>query len=70
MMEGRVDDALEIFTVLAELFPENDVAFDSLGEALVRLDEPEQATSAFRRALEINPENRNSARRLSEIQGG
>jgi ankyrin repeat protein/glyoxylase-like metal-dependent hydrolase (beta-lactamase superfamily II) len=70
MMEGRVDEALEIFRVLAELFPENDVAFDSLGEALVRLDEPEQAASAFRRALEINPENRNSARRLSEFQGG
>lgn len=67
MMEDRVDDALKIFALLAELFPANDVAFDSLGEAHLRRGEDDLAATDFRRALELNPDNRNAAARLAEL---
>ena len=69
MMNGQVGKALELFTELSDLFPDSDVAFDSLGEALVRLEEKERAAEAFRRALELNPDNRNSAHRLEALNG-
>jgi glyoxylase-like metal-dependent hydrolase (beta-lactamase superfamily II) len=68
MMEDRVDDALQIFLTLAELFPESDLAFDSLGEARIRRGEDDLAAAGFRRALELNPENRNAAKRLAELK--
>lgn len=69
MLAGELEDALAIFLVLADLFPESDVAFDSLGEVYVRLENTEAAVASFRRALELNPENGNSARRLNELGG-
>ena len=69
MLAGELEDALAIFLVLAELFPESDVAFDSLGEVYVRLENSEAAVSSFRQALELNPENGNAARRLGELGG-
>jgi tetratricopeptide (TPR) repeat protein len=69
MLAGELHDALAIFLVLAELFPESDVAFDSLGEVHVRLENSGAAITSFRRALELNPENGNAARRLGELGG-
>lgn len=69
MLAGELDDALEIFLVLAELFPDSDVAYDSLGEVYVRLGDTEAAIASFERALELNPENTNAARRLAELRG-
>jgi glyoxylase-like metal-dependent hydrolase (beta-lactamase superfamily II) len=68
MMDGRVEDALQIFVALAELFPESDVAFDSLGEAHMRSGNTELAAADFRRALELNAENRNAATKLAELE--
>jgi glyoxylase-like metal-dependent hydrolase (beta-lactamase superfamily II) len=69
MLAGELEDALAVFLVLAELFPDSDVAFDSLGEVYVRLENTEAAVSNFRRALQLNPDNGNSARRLGELGG-
>jgi tetratricopeptide (TPR) repeat protein len=69
MLDGALEDALAIFLVLVELFPESDVAFDSLGEVYARLENSDAAVASFRRALELNPENANAARRLAELGG-
>ncbi len=67
MMEGNVDEALKIFHVLAELFPEKDMAFDSLGEAYLRKQEPETARKYFQQAVNLNPDNGNAAARLASL---
>jgi glyoxylase-like metal-dependent hydrolase (beta-lactamase superfamily II) len=69
MLAEQLDEALEALLVLAELFPQSDVAFDSLGEVYVRLEDTDSAIESFRRALELNPENENAARRLRELGG-
>lgn len=69
MMDGELEKALRLFTALTELFPDNDVAFDSLGEVRLRLEDTELAAAAFRRALELNAENRNAQRRLAGLGG-
>ena len=68
MLDDKLDDALKIFLVLAELFPEADVAFDSLGEVYIRLDKKEDAIKSFEAALRLNTDNQNSARRLNELK--
>jgi len=69
MLADQLDDALAIFLVLAELFPESDVAFDSLGEVYMRLGDNEAAIASFEKALELNPENGNAAEKLRELKG-
>ena len=66
---AQLDDALAIFLVLAELFPESDVAFDSLGEVYQRLGDNAAAIASFEKALELNPENGNAAEKLRELKG-
>lgn len=68
MLDDDLDDALKIFLTLAELFPEADVAFDSLGEVYVRLEKKDEAIKSFEAALRLNPDNQNSARRLQELK--
>ena len=63
-----MDDALAIFTVLADLFPENDMAFDSLGEAYLRKGDKEHAKASFQRAVELNPENSNASAKLASLK--
>jgi glyoxylase-like metal-dependent hydrolase (beta-lactamase superfamily II) len=69
MLADELDDALAMFLVLAELFPESDIAFDSLGEVYIRLGNNDAAITSFEKALELNPENGNAAEKLSELKG-
>jgi glyoxylase-like metal-dependent hydrolase (beta-lactamase superfamily II) len=69
MLADELDDARAMFLVLAELFPESDVAFDSLGEVYMRLGDNEAAIASFEKALELNPENGNAAEKLRELKG-
>jgi tetratricopeptide (TPR) repeat protein len=68
MLDGKVDEALEIFKVLAELFPASDIAFDSLGEGYMRKENTEMAISSFKKSLELNPDNRNAQEKLKALQ--
>ncbi len=68
MLAGEVDAALDIFKALAELFPRSDIAFDSLGEAYVRIENTDMAIASFEKALELNPENRNAQQKLKALK--
>lgn len=59
--------AMEIFKFNAELFPGSWNAFDSLGEIYLRIGEDDLASDAFKRSLELNPENSNAAGRLKAL---
>ena len=68
MLGDKLSDALEIFTLLAEFFPESYIAFDSLGEAYFRKGDKKNAKKYFTRSLELNPENRNALNRMDELK--
>ena len=61
------DNALEIFKINSVLYPKNSKVFDSLGEAYFLKKDTVKAVINFKKALSINPENRNSKRFLKKI---
>ncbi|MCB0383240.1 MAG: serine hydrolase [Psychroserpens sp.] len=51
------DKAINVFTFFTMVYPENANAYDSLGEAYVRDNNTDQAIKAYKKAIELNPNN-------------
>jgi len=66
---GRPDDALALFQVNVEIFPNSWNAYDSLGEAYVAKGQTEFAVRAYEKSLELNPANDNGRNALKRLQG-
>jgi CubicO group peptidase (beta-lactamase class C family) len=64
---GKPREALEIFKLNAFLYPDSANVYDSLAEAFEANGEREQAVKNYRRSLELNPNNKNAARRLKQL---
>ena len=67
MAAQRIEQAIEIFKLNTELYPESANAFDSYGEALANAGKREEAIKAYEKALQINPDfpsSRDAWRRL------
>lgn len=62
----KENDALEIFTLNTKLYPKAFNTFDSLGECLLLLDKKEKGLKAYRKSLELNPENENARKILAD----
>jgi tetratricopeptide (TPR) repeat protein len=60
--------ALEFFKFNVEKFPYSYNAFDSLGEAYMRMGETGQAIINYKKSLEINPHNDNANKMLEQLQ--
>src|SRR5205814_2040897 len=56
---GRVADAIDIFQLNTEVYPESSNAYDSLGEAYAAHGDRELAIKNYRKSLELNPKNTN-----------
>ena len=63
---GRTDEALKIFTLNTVLYPDGFNTWDSLGECLLKLNQTEAGLAAYRKSLELNPNNKNATEALSE----
>lgn len=55
LFSGRTDDAVAIFRLNTELFPDIGNCWDSYGEALLKQGHKAAALAAYRKALAINP---------------
>jgi tetratricopeptide (TPR) repeat protein len=67
LQEAKMEAAVTVFRVNAGLFPSSANAFDSLGESLERAGRREEAVTAYRQALKLNPNfgsSREGLRRL------
>ncbi|MDX1429733.1 MAG: serine hydrolase, partial [Rhodothermales bacterium] len=65
----RAQDALEIFKLNVDEYPEAWNPYDSLGEAYLILGNEELAIANYERSLELNPENANAAAVLKRLRG-
>jgi CubicO group peptidase (beta-lactamase class C family) len=61
---GKVDDAIAIFKLNVEAFPESGNPHDSLGEAYAAKGEKVLAIKSYARSLELDPSNVNAVERL------
>jgi CubicO group peptidase (beta-lactamase class C family) len=62
----RIDEAITIFELNVELYPEAWNVYDSLGEAQLQKGHREEGLANYRRSLELNPDNQGARQVLSE----
>lgn len=67
MKSKKENEALQIFILNTELYPQAFNTFDSLGECLLILGKRDEGIKAYKKSLELNPKNQN-ARKI--INGG
>jgi CubicO group peptidase (beta-lactamase class C family) len=65
----RVDEAIQIFTLNVEEYPDAFNPYDSLGEAYMVAGELELAIEYYERSIELNPDNTNGKAMLERIRG-
>jgi dienelactone hydrolase len=67
LFTGRPQDAVEIFKLNVEMYPQGFNTYDSLAEAYLAAGERELAVKNYRRSLELNPQNTNATAALKRI---
>jgi CubicO group peptidase (beta-lactamase class C family) len=68
MRRGRLDDALKIFHLNVEVFPEAWNPWDSLGEANMTAGNKELAIKYYEKSLSLNPKNENAVTALATLR--
>lgn len=65
---GRKEDALKIFKLNTELYPNGFNTFDSYGECLLLFNRKAEAKKAYQKSLDLNPKNENARKVLAELK--
>lgn len=63
---NKNEEALKIFKLNTELYPNGFNTYDSYGECLMALGKKKEAIKAYQKSLVLNPENDNARRIISE----
>jgi tetratricopeptide (TPR) repeat protein len=69
LQRDMVEQAVELFRINVELFPDSWNCHDSLGEALLRAGNTDEAVAMYEKSLELNPENDNGREVLARVNG-
>jgi CubicO group peptidase (beta-lactamase class C family) len=64
----RVKDAIEIFKLNVEMFPQGFNTYDSLGEAYMENGDKQLAIQNYKKSLELNPKNTGAAEKLKKLE--
>jgi glyoxylase-like metal-dependent hydrolase (beta-lactamase superfamily II) len=66
--QNKLKEAIEVFKMNVELYPEAWNVYDSLGEGYMLLGEKELAIEFYKKSLEINPDNANGIAMLKRLK--
>jgi tetratricopeptide (TPR) repeat protein len=66
---NKVVEAIEIFKLNVEAYPQSANPYDSLGEAYLSHGDKDLAITNYKKSLELNPQNTNAARILASLSG-
>jgi len=69
LKQNRTQEALKVFILIVDLFPESWNAYDSLGEAYAKAGNKELAIDNYEKSLELNPQNTNAVEQLKKLNG-
>jgi CubicO group peptidase (beta-lactamase class C family) len=64
----KVPDAIRVFQLNVELYPQSWNVYDSLGEAYMNNGDKDLAIQNYKKSLDLNPDNRNGAEMLKKLQ--
>jgi acetyl esterase/lipase len=67
IQKGRVTDAVEVFRLNTEAYPQSANVWDSLAEAYMDNGDRELAVQNYRKSLELNPKNTNAVQMLEKL---
>ena len=70
MREGKLKEAVEIFKLNVEAYPQGFNTYDSLAEAYMNLNQRELAVTNYKKSLELNPKNTNAVEMLKRLEKG
>jgi tetratricopeptide (TPR) repeat protein len=68
MRTGKVKEAIEIFKLNVEAYPQGFNTYDSLAEAYMNANQLELAIANYKKSLELNPNNTNAAAVLKTLE--
>jgi len=69
LSQKMLDEAIEIFKMNVEDFPDSWNVYDSLGEAYMVRGEKDLAIKNYQKSIELNPKNDNGIEMLKKLQG-
>lgn len=67
LQRGMVAEAIAVFELNVEVFPESSNPYDSLGEAYLAAGDRARAIASYRRSLELDPGNANAILTLERL---
>ena len=66
MRQSKNEEALKIFKLNTEMYPNGYNTWDSYGECLLALEKKEEGVKAYKKSLELNPKNKNAETIIEE----
>lgn len=69
LQEKLIAEAVAIFRLNIEMFPESSNVYDSYGEALAEAGDKENSILNYRKSLELNPNNDNAKKMIEKLEG-
>lgn len=67
LKDDQIDKAIQYFIINTKLYPNSSNTFDRLGDAYLQKKDTVKAIKNYKKALVINPEKRNSKKKLKRI---
>jgi tetratricopeptide (TPR) repeat protein len=68
LKRGKTSEAIEVFKLNVEEFPESFNVYDSLGEAYMTAGDKEKAIFNYKKSIEINPNNESGKKMLEKLE--
>lgn len=68
LQSGKIDEAIAVFKVNVDEFPESGNVYDSLGEAYLEAGQKELAIENYKKSVEIDPQNINGINILKKLE--
>jgi tetratricopeptide (TPR) repeat protein len=66
---GKLEEAIGVFKLNVELFPDSWNVYDSLGEAYMNNGDTKLAIDNYKKSLELNPDNPTGIEALKKLEG-
>lgn len=67
---GKQKEAVEIFKLNVEMYPQGFNTYDSLAEAYESLNQRDLAVTNYKKSVELNPKNTNAVNKLKSLEQG
>jgi Flp pilus assembly protein TadD len=68
LQAGKTGEAIELFKLNVQAYPESANTYDSLGEAYMKNGDRELAIQNYKKSLELNPNNTNAVEMMKRLK--